>query len=335
MDCEKFDQHVIDELYGELDEETSAAVRRHAEECARCADVLSGLRQTREAAVLPLEEPSDDLEDRILNAAVVAQEGIPWHRTFWRGVAWAGSHAMRPQLAMAAIFMLVVGSSLLLLRAKPGAGVAPVEVSERGTPATMPADQAYDEEGSLGRARQAKGADAPAAAEPAMDDAVATAEGKASKDEEDADAQGDAALALSEARRARDAEGCQSAVAKFDEVGTAHTGTRESYAAMWEAAKCYESMGELDKARALYLALRANAQYRDRADAAIAANEGSQTQNLAAAPGAGSPAAAAPRAPAKQKAAAEAPAPYDAEDTSGGSSNTGVAGPQRNSDLGL
>ena len=39
MDCEKFDQHVIDALYDELDELTHAALKRHVEGCSRCAGV--------------------------------------------------------------------------------------------------------------------------------------------------------------------------------------------------------------------------------------------------------------------------------------------------------
>src|SRR4051812_2153371 len=136
MDCEKFDQHVIDALYDELDELTHAALKRHVEGCSRCSGILSGLRATREVAMLPMEEPSDDLEARILDAVATAQKKTPWPRKVLRGLAWAGSHAMRPQLAMAALFFLVIGSSLLLLRAKPGTvGVAPVRVTERGAPA--------------------------------------------------------------------------------------------------------------------------------------------------------------------------------------------------------
>src|SRR6185437_2409977 len=114
MDCEKFDQHVIDELYEELDELTHAALKRHVEGCSRCAAILSGLRATRDVGILPIEEPSDDLEARILDAVAVAQKKAPWPRKVLRGLAWAGIHAMRPQLAMAALFFLVIGSSLLL-----------------------------------------------------------------------------------------------------------------------------------------------------------------------------------------------------------------------------
>src|SRR5512143_2988932 len=130
MDCDRFDQHVMDALYDELDELTYAALKRHVEGCSRCAGVWAGLRATREVGVLPLEEPPADLEDRILDAVAVAQKTVPFHKKVLRGLAWAGSHAMRPQLAMAALFFLVIGSSLLLLRARPGTVVAPVRVTE-------------------------------------------------------------------------------------------------------------------------------------------------------------------------------------------------------------
>src|SRR5580704_7910273 len=138
MDCEKFDQHALDALYDELDELTSAALRRHVEGCSRCAGVWAGLRATREVGILPLVEPPDDLEARILDAVAVAHTATPLHKKVLRGLAWAGSHAMRPQLAMAALFFLVIGSSLLLLRARPGT-LGPVSVTERGAPAEVAA----------------------------------------------------------------------------------------------------------------------------------------------------------------------------------------------------
>src|SRR5262249_60072997 len=89
---------------------------------------------TREVGVLPIEEPPPDLEARILEAAASAQSRAPWPKKVLRGLAWAGSHAMRPQLAMAALFFLVIGSSLLLLRARPGT-LGPAYVTEPGSPA--------------------------------------------------------------------------------------------------------------------------------------------------------------------------------------------------------
>ena len=41
MDCEKCEPLLLDELYGELDELTSAAVRRHVGGCARCGEIAT------------------------------------------------------------------------------------------------------------------------------------------------------------------------------------------------------------------------------------------------------------------------------------------------------
>jgi hypothetical protein len=138
MDCEKFESTMIDELYGELDELTSAAAKRHAGGCARCAARLSGLKATRQVAVLPLVEPPADLEARILDAAREAQKVVPIRGRFSRALSWAGSWAMRPQTAMAALFLLMIGSSALLLRSRahrPAADGVAMRVSEQGAPA--------------------------------------------------------------------------------------------------------------------------------------------------------------------------------------------------------
>jgi len=82
MDCEKFDQHVVDALYEELDELASAALKRHADGCTRCAPILAGLRRAREVVTLPLDEPSAELESRILAAERVAVRRGPWYRSY-------------------------------------------------------------------------------------------------------------------------------------------------------------------------------------------------------------------------------------------------------------
>ena len=189
MDCEKFDEHVIDALYGELDELTAAALRRHVESCSRCAAIFANLKSAREGSTLPLEEAPDELEERILAAERAVVRSAPWHKKVMRAAAWAGSHAMRPQLAMAALFMFVIGSSLLLLRAKPGT-FGPTSVSERGTPAaseerdtSMAAPKEPTVRGAApggdkgGRAEAAREAAAPPpAAAPANDSQKADAE---------------------------------------------------------------------------------------------------------------------------------------------------------------
>ena len=118
MDCEKFESLLIDELYGELDEVTSAAVRRHAAGCARCGALLSGLRATRKVAALPMEEPSADLEDRILSAVREQQKVLPLRARASSVLSRAGAWAMRPQTAMAAVFLLVIGTSFVLVQSR-------------------------------------------------------------------------------------------------------------------------------------------------------------------------------------------------------------------------
>jgi hypothetical protein len=77
MDCEKFESAMMDELYGELDELTSAAAKRHIAGCARCASRLGGLRATRRVATIPMVDPPPDLEERILAAALVSSSSSP------------------------------------------------------------------------------------------------------------------------------------------------------------------------------------------------------------------------------------------------------------------
>ena len=79
MDCEKFEPLLLDELYDELDELTSAAVKRHVSGCARCGSILNGLRSTRRAVTLPLVPVPDGLEDRMRswNSANAALGGLP------------------------------------------------------------------------------------------------------------------------------------------------------------------------------------------------------------------------------------------------------------------
>lgn len=137
MDCEKFETTLIDELYDELDELTSAAAKRHVAGCARCAALLGGLRATRRIAVLPMVAPPPGLEDRILAAAKDAQKVVPIKRRLSGLISSAGSWAMRPQTAMAALFLLIVGSSALFVgRHKASTpGTASMTITAEGSPA--------------------------------------------------------------------------------------------------------------------------------------------------------------------------------------------------------
>jgi hypothetical protein len=137
MDCEKFDSTLMDELYGELDELTSAAAKRHIAGCARCSALIGGMRATRRLASVPLVDPPADLEERILAAAKDAQKVVPIGRRVARIVSLAGGWAMRPQTAMAAVFLVMIGTSVLLLHGR--SAKAPVSSSVRVTDEGAPA----------------------------------------------------------------------------------------------------------------------------------------------------------------------------------------------------
>jgi hypothetical protein len=360
MDCEKFDQYVLDALYDELDELTRTALERHMAGCARCAGAYASLRATREAAVLPLEEPSADLEQRILDAAILAQRRTPLGKRVVRALAWAGSHAMRREFAMAAVAVLVLGSSLLLLRAKPGTvASSPVGVHEFGAPADDEAE---------GRARPPSVAaataaaptaalEAPAAAAPspaAAEDGPAdrrAAKAQATKDKDDAATGGaatdDARAALAAARDTKARGGCAAAVGKLDDVAARFPGTGAAADAMWEAAGCYRAMGAQDRARELYLSLRQTGAYGARAEQQLAElepNVASQQQmnqvagrpaaaaaqrSSAGAPGAGAGAIAGPAPAAAPAAPARAARAGDANDVDvdGARASEGRGGP--------
>jgi TolA-binding protein len=133
VDCEKFDRIVLDLLYDELDELTSAAAKRHMEHCMRCRNIGAGLRATRAVGMLPLVDAPEGLELRILEAERHVTELLPLGKRLGRGLSLIAGYAMRPQLAMAALLMLMIGSSLLFLRAQPG-DREHVLVTERGVP---------------------------------------------------------------------------------------------------------------------------------------------------------------------------------------------------------
>lgn len=348
MDCEKFDLHAIDALYGELDELTLAAMKRHMDGCARCTGVLSGLRATREVGLLPIEEPSDELEARILDAVDAAQRTTPWHRRVVRVIAWAGSQAMRPQLAAAALLVLILGSSLLLLRPKPGSvGASPVSVTERGVPDPESPDKerarADRAPAALAAPAVAPGAAASAAPEQASPAAtalamaspppsppsdlavpaeVALSKGLGEAKAKDDSGAKDASAALQAARALRDTVGCRSALAAFDKVGTTFPGTSAAADAMWDEASCYKATGDGDKARELFMALASAGKYRSQAQQELAQAQAQLNNQV----GGGPPAAgAAARAAAAPMPAPKAAKPVAADAPSGGASPRNAA----------
>lgn len=150
MDCEKYDSLIIDELYGELDELTSAAMKRHASGCSRCASKLQGLKATRDLSKLAEPDFPPGLEERILSAAREAEKVVPIGRSrLSRAVSFAGTWAMRPQTAMAALFLLMIGSSAVLLRSRQPKESAALTVTQEGAPS--PTSASLEEHESDGK----------------------------------------------------------------------------------------------------------------------------------------------------------------------------------------
>jgi hypothetical protein len=253
MDCEKFDEQVMDALYGELPELTEAALRRHVESCARCGPAYASLKAAKDGAALTLEEPSVELEQRILAAEKTAYGRAPWHRKVVRAAAWAGSHAMRPQLAMAALFMFVIGSSLLLLRARPGTVAAPVSVDQQGAPELARAEKNKDAaEGDArpaaraaagnerdDRMRDGSGQETLSKGAAAAEAPAATAAASAAPPSPtDAPSEGGSGLALSAARSLRDKDGCAAAVPSLEAITRQFPGSDEAKQATEELSRC-------------------------------------------------------------------------------------------------
>jgi len=304
MDCERFDRLVLDLLYEELDELTDASAKRHVEQCSRCRGILAGLRATREVASLPLVDPPAGLERSILEAERRAREQLPLRQRLGRGVSVLAGYAMRPQLAMAALLLLAIGSSLIFFRARPGDRNSML-VTERGVPesdndsvAVLPAasrGRADDAHGPpTGDARPdakkelAVGAPRPASA-PAAEAELGESPGdsafqaalsalrngrykEAREQFESVATRGGpeaAAAAFHAAEAARSEQGCAEAARLFDQVPFQYPGTPAGYDATFQAAACYESLGDVEKARRNYQALLDEPSYGARARAAL------------------------------------------------------------------
>ena len=92
MDCEKFESAMMDELYGELDELTSAAAKRHVAGCARCTALArracarrGGSRRSRWST--PRQTSRSGSSPRRRDA----QKVVPLRRRVARVVSLAGS----------------------------------------------------------------------------------------------------------------------------------------------------------------------------------------------------------------------------------------------------
>lgn len=311
MDCERFDRIVLDFLYDELDELTAAAARRHLDHCSRCRGIASGLRATREVGALPLVDPPEGLELRILEAERRVREGLPIRQRLGRAVSVLAGYAMRPQLAMAALLLLAIGGSLMFFRGRPG-DRDNISVTERGVAEGESDSVAVLPLPSFAAAAEGPPEGAIAAAAPKRDQGSASADKRAAapaaqvaaaEGEANADSDGDSAFqaALGElqsghyqearrqfesvaarggpdaaqasllaARAAKSQEGCTVAAPLFDHVPSRYPGTSAGYDATLEAATCYETLGDSEKARRTYQALLDVPSHSGRAKASLA-----------------------------------------------------------------
>jgi TolA-binding protein len=133
MNSDKFDRVVLELLYGELDELTTAAARRHMEQSARAREIYAHLKATRQLGVLPAHAPLADFETTLMARERRALAELPLVHRLGRVVSMLAGYAMRPQLVMGAMLLLMLGSSLMFLRARPGQHAA-MQVTERGAP---------------------------------------------------------------------------------------------------------------------------------------------------------------------------------------------------------
>jgi len=339
MDCAKCDPLLIDELYGELDEVTSAAVRRHVEACAQCSEAWQKISRGKELAGAISEQVPEGLETKILDAVKEAQKVVPIRSRASRALSWAGSWAMRPQTAMAALFLLMIGSSAIYL----GRG--------RSQPASeMSADEGYAIEKDRAASPAAPSPESPAASAMAMANApspppappaqfapakkakmdmaeefepYAQRESKGSgalgiggasagaappaQARAAADVETATTSSLREARAVRDQQGCPSAVSRYDAIAAKSPGTQEAATATYEAAKCYETFGDYSAARSRYQRLEGTA-YASQAKLALANLDAMvKVQGGAVAGGNASPKRSAPAAPLKAESAKKTP----------------------------
>ncbi len=314
MDCEKLERVLMDLLYDEVDELTGAAARRHLEHCQRCSAIHAGLRATRQAVSLPPLAPPPELHTKILAAERRVREALPLRRRLGRGVSIVANYAMRPQLAMAALLLLMVGSGLVFLRGRPS---TPEVIALKDAPLSLEEERPHAAEvapSPLERAaapREEQRADHAGPYDAAMEAFRAGRYAEARQGFAAIAAEGGAdaaSAALLEAQAARSGEGCLVAAARFEAVSERYAGTSVAKEAAWQAASCYRSLGKDAEARRNYGSLVGVAGYTERAQQALdelGAADAVAARRPAAPPKA-APATAAK--PSKPTSAAEAPA---------------------------
>jgi hypothetical protein len=178
---------------------------------------------------------------------------------------------------MAALLLLMIGSSLIFVRGGPVGGEN-VAVTERGSPYLEPVEKksrerplVYDGESAVVPAAAPTKSDEGGQTQPPAREEVrvetrstyaeamtAYQDGRYAEAErlfsEVASAGGEqsASAALHEGHAARNGSGCQRAAPLYDSVAGNFPGGTVADEALWHAASCYRAMGQLSRARAHY-----------------------------------------------------------------------------------
>jgi TolA-binding protein len=313
MNSDKFDRIVLDLLYGELDELTTAAAKRHMDQSARAREIFAHFKATRQLSVLPTHAPPTDFEVSLMERERRTLAELPLHHRIGRIISMLAGYAMRPQLIMGALLLLMIGSSLMFLRARPGMHSA-VQVTERGAPEadlelTLPVAPQHTDEAPLtsgvframptstatqpsGLAEAValpaavaasaviNGADSAEGLEPFEQAMVLLREGHNGEAQQQFDrisrAGGNRAAeaALYSAQAIRNASGCAPALPRFERVRVKFPGSGPAYEAAWRAGKCLQQMGDVEGARQSYESLLQVSSHADRARTALAGLSG-------------------------------------------------------------
>lgn len=274
MTCEEFEANEMDALHGDCDAATAAAFDAHMATCDRCRSRHERLRATRTFPSLVLEPAPAALEARILAAVDAA---VPPPAAPARASAGAQIFAFlsKPQLAMAAAVLLVLGAGAIFLRraserAPAAQAVAGADENTAAKAAAPPSPVATAAPTTAASAVVVAAADAPSPRSAAMGAAVAKptdpafSTAKALYDDGnckqalpklEALAKSNAEADLDAARCVEQLRGCQIAAGRYDTVARRNAGTEIASRASLESARCYGNAGNVALARSRYEAL--------------------------------------------------------------------------------
>jgi hypothetical protein len=207
------------------------------------------------------------------------REVLPLRQRISRTVSVLAGYAMRPQLTMAALLLLMIGASLFLVRSHPPDRDL-VQVTERGVQ-----EGEVDVRRSKNNLAAASptGRDLAPLLEPApsvsAEKCIGTSNsgcGKPRKDEgttpkTEHDQPSSLEAEYRSARQLRFSSGCSAAVQNFEDIRRRQPKSDVGLAATWQAADCYSKLNRKEEARALLGLLLDSPEYSQRATAQLKA----------------------------------------------------------------